>query len=186
MSIKPSDPFSPLDQLLTRAVPPRYDSLAEAESEIDALTDGQIVYITADNAVYLRSGGAWRALVRPWQSYSASLSGAPTSSVVARWTQVLNTVHFRFEATLSGAATGQLQFPLPVPRADTTRRQSVGDAVLWDQSASAGRAWHALIGAGQATGVNLIGPNYEIVAATTPWSWASGDQVSVAGTYEAA
>src|SRR5690606_13245391 len=62
--IDPSDPVAPLAVLLARATAPRFASLVAAEAAIGSVTDGQLVYITAENGYYARVDGVWVVL---WQ-----------------------------------------------------------------------------------------------------------------------
>ena len=81
--ITASDPLAPFEQLLTRAGPPRFDSLSDAETQIDGLADGQIVYIATSKTFYGRVDGQWVTLRAPDRVVAVAGTGGMSGSFTA-------------------------------------------------------------------------------------------------------
>lgn len=136
---------------------------------------------------------ALTALTAAWTTWTPTLANLTLGSgtVTARYRRLGKTVDFHFKFVLgSGSAVGtQPTFTLPA-----TPHSSYGlfqDAVGTADFADAGTAnrrgivWvfsgsTAIIYALSTTGVQTD------VTSTSPHTWASGDSISVSGTYEAA
>lgn len=171
-------------------------ALAEFAARIPSPPDGLRVYSLAENAVYVRSGGAWRVLWRLGdgvvQTYTPTFGGVTlgTSPTVAgAYTQIGSMVQGRVRLTLgAGAAvTGLITVSLPFPAAAgghyTVGLTPIGDAraVIGGShtigqcvadSASTLRIASVTNGAGWTTG--------------TPGAWGAGSLLGVSFAYEAA
>ncbi|MCZ2261595.1 hypothetical protein [Isoptericola sp. QY 916] len=96
------------DFLGARAVP-RYASIAERDAELSSPVNGQLCWVTADNAVYVRSGGEWRVLWRAsLQLTTAPLGGVSGSltSISADIERVYGTVSFYVSLQPGSVASG--------------------------------------------------------------------------------
>lgn len=112
--ITASDPLAPFEQLLTRAVPPRFDSLSDAETQIDGLADGQIVYIATSKTFYGRVDGQWVTLRAPEQSESvATLVGSGSVVCTLRNGWVCLTISIASAGLANGGLTTVANVPAP-------------------------------------------------------------------------
>jgi hypothetical protein len=128
------------------------------------------------------------ALAGAWNSYTPTLGvftpGNGTST--GEYLQFGKLVHFRAQfvfGTTSAAATGAPTLSLPV-----TAKASLG--LLYARFVDTGTTAYAAFGAMTTSAVTMyiVGTNGLNVASTTtlPFTWATGDGLYVAGTYEAA
>lgn len=163
----------------------RFPSPAARDAALPSgkLVDGMMCHVASENAVYLRSGGQWRVMWAPWRTYDATLSGA-TGSVVAGYSRVGQLVHVRAVITLTAVTNA---FGMSTPSASAhSSLTPVGGAYLEDVSASGAssrRIWAAYLGTGSTIQV-MNGGDGVIAGPGAPWTWASGDRITIDATYE--
>lgn len=155
---------------------------ADGFGAIGALADSVDVYATA----------RVENLYAAWTSYTPTWSGgSPTignGTLTGKYWQVGKTVHYRIELTAGSTSTygsGTWNFALPATPAATVVAESIiGNGVVFDSSAPA-RLGVFVRFAG--TTVTLVRSDTgAAVSNSAPYAWATGDRVSIAGTYEAA
>lgn len=136
-------------------------------------------------------GGAWQSWTPSWTNMSVS-----NSTVVAKYTQIGKTVHFRIKVTLAGGdkPSGSVVVSLPVT---ANTEQSVNTTLnitvaYLDSGTQVYPGSTIIAGSGD---INLYaiaaGGTYASIAsspinATVPFTWTNGDVLSIHGTYEAA
>jgi hypothetical protein len=135
-----------------------------------------------------------KAIGDPWTSYTPTLTGITLGTGgtnVGAYMQAGKFVNGRVIITLgtSGTLTSAMAATLPVTPLITTDGMPLGQAMMFDSSASNlvdGQCrWSNSLSAaaiqyhlGTATGANAT--------ATTPWTWAAGDRILLTFSYEAA
>lgn len=128
-----------------------------------------------------------KAIGDTWTSYTPTLNNwtIGNGTLSGRYMQAGKLVHFSISLVLGSTTgtTGSLGFALPVSPALGTGLP-VGQAQLLDTSGSARRiyaaVWDSSISACQPRDAT-----YTAVSSAAPWTWATGDQVLINGTYEA-
>lgn len=132
----------------------------------------------------------FRELGLAWTSYTPTIGGwtKNNGTTTGAFIEFGKLIIFRARYTVGSTDTisGGLTMTLPVAAADAVVGDPIGVAGLVDISASSYRAWQTIlddVGGGDvrfrdATG-NALNP-------TTPWTWATGDIISINGSYEAA
>ena len=101
------------------------------------------------------------------------------------YTKVGRTVHYALTMTTGGTSTygtGVYLWSLPTPAASTSRPGS--NCYIVD--ASAGTQLPRTVRQNSSTVVFAFSEAGVFVGPTAPMTWASGDSISIAGTYEAA
>lgn len=135
-------------------------------------------------------GGQWRNITTPhaWQSYTPALTGFTlgNGTIVGEYTRLADgTVHcggrLTFGSTSSITGTLSIGLPVSVNGVYNNVLTVLGDMMLYDTSAGAMQLWHAQV----ASGASFLGRNDAggSVAAASPWTWASGDQIMWNLTY---
>lgn len=136
-------------------------------------------------------GGAWQSWTPTWTNFTTG-NGTLT---YAKYTQVGKTVHFRLRFVLgsTSAVTGIIGFSLPV---DTNSEYVAADIVTRNVQFLDGSAGTRVFGLSILGSSSRLDVFAEGVAGTytgisspssiVPFTWASGDQIQVSGTYEAA
>ena len=114
-----------------------------------------------------------------WQAYTPTAAGATFSAVVARYARIGKTVHLAILATVS-SVTGNFSFSLPLPL-NATSSFAAGSAVFFGSNSYLGIAYFS--GSLHVRGIGANGAQANI-SATYPFTWASGNVVSVMSTYE--
>jgi len=158
-----------------------------------ALWAGRTITAVDTSAMYLSDGAKWYCLFSPLTSYTPTFTGLTVGaggSTVASWSRSGATVSWRVLITLGTApVVNDVFISLPIACASSGSATNVtllGDATYVDTSAgSSGRhRGSAARGASVTTARLLSGtdPMGGVVAAV-PFTWASGDQISVTGTY---
>lgn len=136
---------------------------------------------------------AFTGLQDVWDIYGPTWgsSGTPPAigdgSILGRFMQVGRTIHYSIVliwGTTTTAGTGQYTFTLP-----TTARQgipfAVGIGTSYDTSGTVFRPHHVILtGAAGGFTVGMINDAGSRVGATSPYTWATGDTINLAGTYE--
>lgn len=131
----------------------------------------------------LGSGAAWGAYSPAWTANTTNPAKG-NGTLTGKYLQIGRLVHFRI-LLLGGSTTtwgsGAYRWSLPVEAADSSE---IIDATvhLYDSSASLHKvavATYVDANTIQAWIDTGVGPN-------TPWTWANGDRIQLAGSYEAA
>jgi hypothetical protein len=133
-----------------------------------------------------------------WVTYAPSVTNitVATSSFDAAYLQVGKTVYFRIQYTMTAnpTAVGLIQFSLPVAAVNDIN-PGTATAVFLDSSAGGNGVFSASVvfAAGPPTRVVLRAVNsagtYAVgttPSLTIPFAWASGDNIRIAGVYQAA
>lgn len=160
--------------------------------------------IAAAGAVVTRASlqqlvDALKELGDPWEAYTPTWTASPTTPVLGNgglsgfWISAGKLVHYRIELRIGSTTTvgsGIYFFSLPVaakaPAGGASPIGPLGEAVLWDVSASARFTRVAATGNSFRDSVILIDPSGVAQTNATPFVPANGDLVVVQGTYEAA
>lgn len=141
----------------------------------------------AELNTYLRDN--FKALADPWTAYTPTLTNwtLGNGTLTGRWSSVGALVHYSITFTLGSTTTtaGNLIISLPA-NSVLPLAAPLGIAALTDTSASSfQKGWVHTTGA-LANTVNVLTDASGRVNATTPFTWANGDQIIVNGSYEAA
>lgn len=124
-----------------------------------------------------------------WQSWTPTFTNFTPGSaaIVAKYTRIGRTVHFRLVVTLSSSTMGSNPtFTLPVTSA------TASEAVLgYGQAKDAGTAnWQLAVWHASTTTASINywngSSNAASITVSAPFTWANTDAISVTGTYEAA
>jgi hypothetical protein len=154
-----------------------------------------LVLTAAELNQYVRDN--LKAIGDPWQAYTPTWSASGTApalgngALLGRYMQAGKLVHFRITLTMGATTTygtGQWRFTLPVAPASSARQSFVLDcldtgAASWTGSAAWISSLSALACSAPAT---TAGAADRTVGPTVPFTWGSGDQLTIVGTYEAA
>lgn len=149
-------------------------------------------YDTDESAEFLYDGSGWKLWHKHTASYTpttSNVSGSPTTA--ARYSIAEGVVHVEIEVSLNGANFGSApSWSLPVNAASGTT-MIVGTCWMFDTSGSAQAPGFARIASNVVIPypINASGTFATLstaVAATAPFTWASGDVLTLAFTYTAA
>ena len=130
---------------------------------------------------------ALKAIGDPWQSWIPALTSsgtAPTYTSSGTYLQAGRWVEFEFNITITTAGTGNYSISLPVTGANLFPRSFV-NAGCYDQSAGLIYPRHG-ISTGSNTTFVLNNTDSTRVSATSPFTFASPDQIAGYGSYQAA
>lgn len=136
------------------------------------------------------TGSTW--VWQSWAPTTANLSGGTLN--YAKYTQIGKTVHFRFKYTLASAGvSGALTITIPITaNSDLTGDNiPVGTATMLD-TGTQGYFGYVILNSTTVMEVRPVGTGGSYatfataVSSTIPHTWASGDQIIVSGSYEAA
>jgi len=124
-----------------------------------------------------------------WTTFTPTLGGwtLGNGTLTGKYVRIGKTVHYRIEYTVGSTDTiaGTPTWAMPVNGAvGVTSRTPCGVATLHDTSATAYR--HYVAGYTVANVILVFNPDGSLTTATAPWTWATGDHISITGTYEAA
>ena len=170
-----------------------------SELERDALAgphEGMVCYVEATATYYHYSNGGWRvfyAATRPYHAVGSHVT-VGNGQLDAEWSQVGRELRWslRFVLGSTSAITGGLPFKLPIlpARAGEGRPVVVGIAAMLDASTSgaAGRRAGTVITnySTELQQVQTLFHDGSFVNASTPWAWAPGDVLDMAGSYQVA
>lgn len=131
----------------------------------------------------------FKAIGDPWTTYTGGDTNITTGNgtLAKKYTQAGKRIDYSIELTFgsSTAFGGPPRFGLPAAPRIATNGAPMGTAYLFDTSAPARRQWCvAYISAN--TGVVPLDDSFAGIDVTAPWTWATGDQLIITGTYEAA
>lgn len=124
--------------------------------------------------------GSWA----DWDCNFGAMTALGAGTFTSRYTRIGDTVHFRIDLTVAADTTfsgGNWAFPLPVASAVPVYAPVL--AYYLDSGTSDGYLTARISTSG--TDVRLSSAGV-YVSATVPHTWAVGDQLHIAGTYEAA
>lgn len=189
--------------LMGRAVP-RFASDAQRDVGIPAPVDGMLAWVDTGTieTLYLRASGGWRqiwpldgAYGTEMKPFTPTLGGGwsiGNGSVTASYQQVGKMVDFTIEIVVgSTTVVSNNGITLPVGRrgGSAAPARVVGEWAAFDASATGAatrRAGFVHIAAGTAVTFLIINPDGSSISATSPWTWATGDTITITGRYEAA
>lgn len=159
--------------------------------------EGQQAYETDTDRIVTWDGTTWQtsAQLGAWTAYTPVWTASTTNPALGNGTltgayvQIGKTVHYRIRlraGTTTTYGTGVYRFSLPVTAVATFAGagEIIGQASLLDNSASSRYARNAYTY--DDTKVSLVDEAGNGVSNTVPFTWASLDNVSIVGTYEAA
>lgn len=159
--------------------------------------EGQLIYETDTDRFVGNDGSAWITVMQlgVWNSWTPTWTNftVGNGTVLAKYVQFGKIVHFRLAVTLgSTSAMGtDPRFTLPVTAAAdySTTRDVLGTAKITDTGTA---DFLSEIWVGSATQGRMVVNNgavagsYNVVSATVPMTWVTGDGFSARGTYETA
>lgn len=170
--------------------------LASARPTTALMRANSFYYATDDQVLYYSDGVSWTQVspsgkgAAAWTTYTPSLTNwtLGNGTITGKWVQVGKTVFFRSVLTFGSTTTAASSAPnISLPTA------AIANDNTYDVQA---RFWHSpsmyQAAAYQVSttvyGAFIIGTNgvYLTPSTTTPFTWATGDQVLISGTYEAA
>ena len=128
----------------------------------------------------LTTPGAWTAYTPTWAGVS-STGGVSTGA----YTQIGRTVHFWANYVLGTAVSITAGISAPLPTGKAAGSEVLVNGVFIDM----GTGYYAPLVVGQTLYAARAGVSYvdaETPSNTIPFTWATGDKISVTGTYEAA
>lgn len=171
-----------------------FANTAARAAAITAPIEGMVVHINDLNTLSVYSGTAW-STVGPvhggWLSYTPATSGLVigNGTLVGRYMRVGRMVSFalRFDFGSTSSVAGAINMEVPVAMIASYSVAETSVRVLgFDASAGARYTMHAASTStiafqlyGDATGA------WPVMSATVPFTWATGDVIMAAGTYEA-
>jgi hypothetical protein len=135
------------------------------------------------------------ALGDTWASFTPTLANwtLGNGTLAGHSRQVGKAIDVEIDLTLGTTTTtvGTLAFTLPTAaRIAYSFRGFSGRATIIDTSANDRRFWIPASGGAGGTSVGVYNPDGSAtttpVNATTPWTWATGDRITVCCSYEAA
>lgn len=158
--------------------------------------DGMLAYETdTESLIRFKTGTGWQRMFSLRRTYTPTVTGVTTSAVAGRWTRTGDTVHYEFDITVSAAPTGSVTVTLPIGTIGygTTAQRQIGFGTIKDVS---GGVYYPTFGLVQDlttsySVVTLWAPTasgniqYALLGATAPIPWASGDTISMQGSYPA-
>jgi hypothetical protein len=175
-----------------------FSTFSNASARSAAITspvEGQLTYLLDDNRYDTYSGTDWLPLVSGvvWNNWAPVLGGGFSNGNgiwdVARYAQIGKTIHFTGEFTSGTTTTYGTTLSVSLPVAATSRGATTMIGI-----ARRGGTRHPLFASNHtsslvnfnamnaaATYVSLTG-----ISATIPFTWTTGDEIYISGTYEAA
>lgn len=190
------------DQIAVRQIQSYKWADAAARTAATGMTEGDIGYQLDTNVNYLYDGAAWGASqgqVTAWVTYSPTLTnftvgagGSPISTVRWRYVGTMIEVDYKFVLGTTGAITGAPRFTLPVTGASTYVSPAIrGVGSLIDISAGTiYMSFEAVTTSAGAATIYYNGspapPPLANISSTAPFTWAVGDILEGAFTFEPA
>lgn len=160
--------------------------LATDAVETDKIKDAQITNAKLSTTAG-EPGGAWKGWTPTWANFT---KGAAT--IVAKYTQIGKTVHFRISVTLAADSSMGTSptFTLPVTSVTYDTGQHIGLVHIRDLAPANFEGLATWISTTTAT-INTLNAASTYLSvggcsATVPMTWATGDYFNITGTYEAA
>lgn len=174
-TIDASDVATPLNTIVTEI---------NGSLDSDNISDGGVV----PNNLTSGTGTSWA-----WQSWTPTWTGVTegNGTTTAVYTQIGKTVHFLIRITLgSTSGMGSTIFSLPVTATSNflATKTLIGSSYFHDSSTGFGYVGYTRLESsttGRAitfnTSAGVVG-----ISSSVPFTWATGDQLVITGTYEAA
>lgn len=133
-----------------------------------------------------------KAIGDPWTSYTPTWTGTSNpaignGTIAGKYMAAGKLIHYRIQVTMGSTTTygtGNWNLTLPVAPAGLSTFATLGGASGYDSSASSAFMLMPIFNGGST--FILINPSSAGTSATSPFTWASGDILSISGTYEAA
>jgi len=149
--------------------------------------EGQLVYETDTDSYKGYSGSAWEhgLTLGAWTSYTPTNNNITigNGTQVAKYARIGRTVHVFYRLTF-GSTTSIITPEIGLPFAAAENGiYTFGSAFCFDTSAS---AQHVGIARPQSTVLLRLSTDAGTVTSTSPFTWATGDILSLTATYEAA
>lgn len=180
----------------------RYDNAVDRGVRNPSPSDGELSYLRSEDRFDWRSGGVWRTLfsgsawtayVPTWGTTGGSGSTIGNGSLSGRFQQVGRTVNFKAQITMGSTTTygtSQWTLSLPVSAVSTNSLRTIVYGRVYDNSPA--NSYLALGHVLPADVDTVLLEAQSTVAGTDamrqnfPIIFASGDLVTIAGSYEAA
>lgn len=162
---------------------PRFASTAALLAAIASPAVGDAAMVGSDEYRCL-TARSWKLWARPETSWTPATTGIPVKVNAATYCVQAGRVVGDLRLTATGAATGSITFNPPLTY-DITRYTPMGDAVLFDASASTRRVWRTYGGFSDTQQYAVIteGTTATLANATNPWTWATGDKIDIHFSY---
>lgn len=176
-----------VDTYLMRQTVMTFASASARDTALSGVLDeGMTVYLEDTNRTTKYDGSAWVVTESPWASYTPSLSNATLGNGTLNFFYRYvgwKSVHVRGTFTLgsTSAVSGLLGFGYPDSTSADTNPRSIGHAWMFDDSGS------DFIGSCQTvSSIAVYGPGIVATSSTSPFTWATGDSVSIDVIFEIA
>lgn len=133
-----------------------------------------------------------KAIGDPWASYTPTWTASTNpaignGAIAGKYIAAGKLTHYRIQVTMGSTTTygtGNWNLTLPVAPAGLSTFAALGSASGYD--VSAGNAFMLMPIFNGSSNLILINPSSAGASSTSPFTWASGDILSITGTYEAA
>ncbi len=130
---------------------------------------------------------ALKAIGDPWTVYTGGDTAVTVGNgtLTKRYMQAGKSIDYSIELTFGSttAFSAAPRFGLPATPRIATQGVALGQSFLNDASGGS-RLWHAAWIATN-SGITPLDDSFAGVNATTPWTWATGDELIITGSYEA-
>lgn len=139
----------------------------------------------SENAV-AQAAAALEAAVGVWQSYTPVLENFTTSStIIGRYQEVGQTCTAQVRVTLDAAPTGIMRVSLPLPGRKPSSYTVLGTALAVKSGTPPKLGVCLPYDSGTSlTAVYFVGHDSNQWVSTNPWTWASGDILSLSIVFE--
>lgn len=188
-----------VDQYLMNQTTMAFSTFAAGTAAIGTATDGMSIYDQTTKIQYRYNGSSWlqTSSLGAWIAWTPTITGTytlGTGGVDDFWYQQNGkTVNYRISITFgSGASLSNATFTLPVAASpNMITRDVIGTLTAFDSSASNSFPGVVILNAGVLAPRSVTSSTNTILAtigATSPFgaAWASGDILTMSGTYESA
>jgi hypothetical protein len=160
------------------------------DSAISSPVDGMLAAITGTDALSYYDGAAWNQIgpFTAWTTYTPTLTNATlgNGTLTGAYMRIGRTIIWGATFTLgsTSAVSTAPAFALPATVGSSIPQHHF-TAKLYDTSTAT--TYHGVgVCAAAGTNASLYTHNQVNVTSTVPFTWATGDQFAMSGTYEAA
>lgn len=132
--------------------------------------------------VYKHLGGSWRLWHRPWTDYTPTFTGfgvGTGATVVAKYSVLLGEVRFKVDVILGSSPTASGAFYVSLPLTAATSVLNVGSFIT---IGPASVRYMGTVGVDTSTRVWMLRADNAFISNST-YSWASGNRISLTGSY---
>ncbi len=159
---------------------------------IPTIASGDTTTVPTNLATYR---DALKAVSEAWTSYTPTWTASVNPAIgngtrTGKYIQVNKLVTFRIQVTMGSTTTygtGNWVFSLPVAtHSDYASGMMMGNALAFDTSAPSFTQVIPVWLSSTSIHIPLGNGTNTDVSATSPFTWASGDKLTISGTYEAA